>query len=253
MSNGIFRIWHRDGRIEERELGPGDHEIGRGIGTIALDDPNVSLRHARIRVQTNQIVVEDLGSSNGMIGPDGQRLQGPLVLELHRPIQVGETQLALIGRSGVGASGTQLMPMVGAQPPAFGLLDPRGAHAMMGPVGLGAVPNAPSAPMPYVGQSPHAGAAPFGIDPVSGLAYSDKSKLTAGLLQIIFGWLAIGRFYMGDMKTALLQIGVCVGFGMIGAFFTCGMSMVVFLWPLIDGIMILAGKVTDPQGRPLRP
>ncbi|WP_155756260.1 TM2 domain-containing protein, partial [Streptobacillus moniliformis] len=73
--------------------------------------------------------------------------------------------------------------------------------------------------------------APFGIDPRTGLPYSDKSKLVAGLLQIFLGGLGIGRFYLGNAGMAIAQIIVVfVTFGFGG------------LWPLIDGIVLLAGQ-----------
>jgi TM2 domain-containing membrane protein YozV len=83
-------------------------------------------------------------------------------------------------------------------------------------------------------------AAPFGIDPVTGLPYSDKDKLTAGLLQLFL--VGAGRIYIGYMGLGIAQIVV--------TFLTCGFGVI---WPLIDGIMILTGKVNDAQGRPLRP
>lgn len=84
--------------------------------------------------------------------------------------------------------------------------------------------------------------APYGFDPVTGLPYSDKSKLVAGLLQLFLGGLGIGRFYMGNIGMGIAQIVV--------SFFTLGLGV---LWPFIDGIVILAGNPRDPQGRPLRP
>lgn len=84
--------------------------------------------------------------------------------------------------------------------------------------------------------------APFGHDPVTGLPYSEKSKLVAGLLQIFLGGLGVGRFYLGNIGMAIAQIVVTVltlGFGA--------------LWPLIDGIVLLAGSPRDRYGRPLRP
>lgn len=83
---------------------------------------------------------------------------------------------------------------------------------------------------------PHA---PFGIDPITGLPFSDKSKMVAGLLQIFLGMFGAGRFYTGHTGLAVAQL-------LIGSWLTCG------IWPLIDGIMMLAGKVPDAQGRPLR-
>ena len=62
--------------------------------------------------------------------------------------------------------------------------------------------------------------------------HKPKSLLAAGLLQSIFPYLALGNFYLGFNKKALLQILV--------TFVTLGFG---FLWPFIDGLMILSGKV----------
>lgn len=82
----------------------------------------------------------------------------------------------------------------------------------------------------------------FGVDPQSGLAYSSRSKVVAGLLQILLGGLGIGRFYMGHTGMGIAQALVTV--------FTCGLGGI---WGLVDGIIILAGDVRDAQGLPLRP
>lgn len=79
--------------------------------------------------------------------------------------------------------------------------------------------------------------APFGRDQF-GRAYSDKSKLAAGLMQIFIGTLGIGRFYMGNTGIGLAQLFTCGGLG---------------IWSLIDGIVILSGDPVDSNGRPLRP
>jgi TM2 domain-containing membrane protein YozV len=81
--------------------------------------------------------------------------------------------------------------------------------------------------------------APFGIEPMTGLPYSDKSRVVAGLLQIFLGTFGVGRFYTGHTGIAVLQL--------LFSWLSCG------IWPLIDGIMMLTGRVTDSQGRPLRP
>jgi TM2 domain-containing membrane protein YozV len=83
--------------------------------------------------------------------------------------------------------------------------------------------------------------APYGIDPVTGMPYSDKSKMVAGLLQIFLGSFGVGRFYLGYTGIGILQL--------CAVWLTCGLAG---LWPLIDGIMMLTGKVPDAQGRPLR-
>lgn len=83
--------------------------------------------------------------------------------------------------------------------------------------------------------------APFGRDPMTGLPMSDKSKVTAGVLQILLGSLGVGRFYLGYTTIGVLQIVVSL--------VTCGIGAI---WPLIDGILILMGNVPDSSGRKLR-
>jgi TM2 domain-containing membrane protein YozV len=76
---------------------------------------------------------------------------------------------------------------------------------------------------------------------VTGVPYSDKSKLVAALLQILIP-LGIGRMYIGDTKTGVLQLVVTL--------VTCGLGA---LWPFIDGILMLVNDNTvDSFGRPLR-
>ncbi|WP_327252451.1 TM2 domain-containing protein [Streptomyces sp. NBC_01244] len=72
----------------------------------------------------------------------------------------------------------------------------------------------------------------------NGQPYSDKSKLTAGLLQIFLGGFGIGRFYTGHTGMAIAQLVTCGGLG---------------FWALIDGILFLVkDDRTDKQGRVLR-
>jgi hypothetical protein len=93
--------------------------------------------------------------------------------------------------------------------------------------------------MPMGGpMAPHA---PYGIDPMTGMPFSDKSKMVAGLLNILLplvGICGVGRFYTGHIGMGVAQL-------LLG-WLTCG------IWPLVDGIMMLMGKVPDSQGRPLR-
>lgn len=107
-----------------------------------------------------------------------------------------------------------------ASPPQF--TGPQPQYSPPPPPGMGYLPN----PM-----------APYGYDPITGLPYSDKSKIAAGVLQLFLGHFGIGRFYMGDTGIAVAQLLTCGG---------CG------IWALIDGIIILVNGGTDSQGRPLR-
>jgi TM2 domain-containing membrane protein YozV len=77
------------------------------------------------------------------------------------------------------------------------------------------------------------------INSATGL--SDKSKVVAGVLQIVLGAFGAGRFYTGHTSKAIAQIAV--------TWLTCGFGAI---WPLIDGILILVKGDVDAQGRPLR-
>jgi TM2 domain-containing membrane protein YozV len=105
---------------------------------------------------------------------------------------------------------------------------------------------APPYPPPG-GQYPQAymdPSAPFGRHPMTGEPYSDKSKVVAGLLQLLglFGLVGIGRMYIGQTGLGVAQLIV----GLV----TCGIGAVI--WGIIDAILMLTDKVRDPQGRPLR-
>lgn len=79
---------------------------------------------------------------------------------------------------------------------------------------------------------------PYGIHPTTGIPYSDKSKLIAGLLQILIP-IGIGRFYMGDTKTGVLQLVLSL----------CGVGII---WAFVDGIIILVTDSKDVNGYMLR-
>jgi TM2 domain-containing membrane protein YozV len=82
--------------------------------------------------------------------------------------------------------------------------------------------------------------APYGVHPATGLPYSDKSKLVAGLLQVLLP-LGIGRMYMGFTGVGVAQLIVTI--------VTCGIGAI---WPFVDGIIILVSDSKDAEGRILR-
>ena len=99
----------------------------------------------------------------------------------------------------------------------------------------------PPAPYGFNPVAPFNPGAPYGVDPYTGMPFSDKSKLVAGLLQILVP-LGIGRMYMGHTGVGVAQLLVTI--------FTCGLGSI---WPFIDGIVILVGSnVRDGQGRPMK-
>lgn len=120
---------------------------------------------------------------------------------------------------------------------------PPAGYAQQPPPGYAQQP--PGYPPP--GQYPPAymdPAAPYGRHPLTGEPLSDKSKIVAGLLQLIglFGLVGIGRIYLGYTGLGVAQLVV----GLI----TCGIGAVV--WGIIDAVLIFTDKVRDPEGRPLR-
>jgi hypothetical protein len=81
--------------------------LGRGPSCATrVDDPTVSRSHARVRVEGERILVEDLGSRNGSwLG--GARLAGPREMAPGEELRAGQTVLAL-----------------GIAPPAGGIEEP---------------------------------------------------------------------------------------------------------------------------------
>jgi TM2 domain-containing membrane protein YozV len=117
------------------------------------------------------------------------------------------------------------------------------------PYGSAPPPPPPPPPSPgYAGYTPPglpvgaygvSSQAPYGLDPKTGIPYSDKSKVVAGLLQIFVPF-GVGRFYIGDTGIGIAQAVV--------ALFTCG------LWSIIDGIIMLVKDDTkDARGYILKP
>ena len=116
-------------------------------------------------------------------------------------------------------------------------------------------PQSPGYPA-YPGYPGHAvdPQAPFGRDPATGVPLSDKSAVTAGLLQLFLGVFGIGRFYIDSTQIAVAQL--CLGmFGMIFSlfcFFAFPALIAAGIWALVDAIMMFTGSVTDNHGRKLR-
>ena len=98
--------------------------------------------------------------------------------------------------------------------------------------------------------------APLPVRPLS-----DKSKVVAGLLQLLpgvaLGLNGLGRLYAGQVGLGVVQLAA-TAVGWIS--FWCGFLLVfpfavffaVWLWAVIDGIVLLAGRPVDGQGRLLR-
>ena len=95
--DSVYRLVMRTGPTVGKVFPLDKNEIfiGRDLANdISINDPEVSRRHARIFLQGNNFLLEDLGSTNGtMVG--GQRLSGPYVLRPGELIVFGE-QVSLL-------------------------------------------------------------------------------------------------------------------------------------------------------------
>ena len=81
--------------------------------------------------------------------------------------------------------------------------------------------------------------------------------MTAGLLQLLLPFVfvcGVGRLYSGHIGIGLTQL-LLYFFGWVLALVVIGWLVVpaVWLWSVIDGIVMLAGNPVDSHGRPLRP
>jgi predicted component of type VI protein secretion system len=74
----------------------GEHIVGRGAGaSIALEDKDVSRRHARLEVGPDGVLVHDLGSKNGVYA-DGHRIEGSILLTHGSILAFGDLQLSVV-------------------------------------------------------------------------------------------------------------------------------------------------------------
>jgi class 3 adenylate cyclase len=70
-------------------------EVGRECDGVLLGDPQTSRRHARLEPRGSDVLVEDLGSTNGSYF-DGERMTAPCVLRSGNQVRVGDTTIELV-------------------------------------------------------------------------------------------------------------------------------------------------------------
>ena len=118
-------------------------------------------------------------------------------------------------------------------------------------VKCGAAKGSGNAFCPNCGQPTNAGAAVClncGSALTAAVSGEAKSKLVAGLLGIFLGSLGIHNFYLGYTTKAVIQLVICL----VGSCLIIG-PLVAGVWGLVEGIMILTGKINvDGKGNPLK-
>jgi hypothetical protein len=117
-------------RREQWELPPGQSAIGRGEDALVqIDDGLVSRRHAILTVLTRGVLVDDLGSRNGVL-VNGQRIQRQTALVHGDHITVGGHVFVLVDK---GRSRGDTLTVNTARAPAQGsALPPPPASAAIG-------------------------------------------------------------------------------------------------------------------------
>jgi TM2 domain-containing membrane protein YozV/ribosomal protein L40E len=75
-----------------------------------------------------------------------------------------------------------------------------------------------------------------------------RSRVVAGVLGILVGWLGIHRFYLGYTNIGIVQLLL----GLLG-WLTCFITtLAAAVWGIVEGIMILTGQMNeDADGQPL--
>jgi TM2 domain-containing membrane protein YozV/RNA polymerase subunit RPABC4/transcription elongation factor Spt4 len=92
--------------------------------------------------------------------------------------------------------------------------------------------------------SPEGGACPnCGYTESAAPAPKGKSRVVAGVLGILLGWLGIHNFYLGYVGKGMLQLMITiVSLGTLG--------FISAIWGLVEGIMLLSGSiVTDAHDK----
>jgi len=84
--------------------------------------------------------------------------------------------------------------------------------------------------------------------PAYQVGVQQKSKIVAGILAILFGWLGIHNFYLGRTSRGLTQLLVSILSLLL-------LAWAMSIWGIIEGILILTGSEkyrTDGKGIPLK-
>jgi pSer/pThr/pTyr-binding forkhead associated (FHA) protein len=128
--------------------------IGRQDTDVAIDDEELSQRHAVVRRHANRLQVEDLGSSNGTF-VDGARISEPTLLGGGAEIRVGATVLVVEGVLPMGSQKSEA-PVAGAETGSGGSPDSIAPDLARQATRVHTVPTAPPPPAAAASPAPQA-------------------------------------------------------------------------------------------------
>ena len=162
--------------------------IGREANNdITINDPEVSRKHARLYVQGGNIILEDLGSTNGT-SVNGQRLTGPYVLRPGEIITLGE-KITLLFESLVNDDNATMASARISSQPQFPAQSPQPPQTYQSPSPQPPV-YAPPPPPRY--QAPPPPPAYAGQIPASPLSHQPaKKNTTVWVIVVVIILLAI--------------------------------------------------------------
>src|SRR4051794_5669307 len=128
-----------------------DAVIGREGTDIVLPDPEVSRRHAAIRVQGGDVAIEDLGSTNGTFVND-QRIEGLRPLQDGDVVRLGNTVWKLSAPAPADSGATRIGQVAAPQVAAPQVTAAHSAppQAPAPPAAPPQPPATPAAPSPAV-------------------------------------------------------------------------------------------------------
>lgn len=81
-------------------------------------------------------------------------------------------------------------------------------------------------------------AAPIKKPVTSVVSEKSKSKVLAGLLAIFLGFLGIHNFYLGYVTKGIIQLVI----SLLGIFFYGSGTIFMFIWAVVEAVLIFTGK-----------
>ena len=127
MAAPIFQVTMRSGPTPGKTFPLEKEEsfLGRDLtNDVSISDPEVSRRHARFIMQGENVLVEDLGSTNGTF-LNGQRISSPQQLRAGDVITLGENIVMIFEKSSYDPDAT----VVSSQPVQMSKAEPIPAPA----------------------------------------------------------------------------------------------------------------------------